>query len=96
MASQHTDKSETPHLEPEVLHIILPQADIQGQQLALKEMKNVGIVPPQEDNGSICELSGTPTMRSMPCPRRKTLHNYNNLTLCSEDDKEQVDSKKQV
>ena len=66
---------ETPHLEPEVLHIILPQADIQGQQLALKEMKIVGIVPPQEDNGSICELSRTPTMCSMPCSLQKTLHN---------------------
>ena len=82
-----------PHLEPEVLHMILPQADIQGQQLALKEMENVGIVPPQEDNGSICELSGTPTMCSMPCSRQKTIHNPSNLTLCSNDDREQTCSK---
>ena len=74
-------KLEMPHLEPDVLHMIVPQADIQGQQLALKEMKNVGIVPPQEDNGSICELSSTPTMCSMPWSRQKTTHNSSNLPL---------------
>ena len=79
-----------PHLEIEVLHVILPQADIQGQQLALKEMENIGVIPPQKDNGSICELSGSPAMCSMPCSRQNTLMSavaffaFNKASLCSD------------
>ena len=63
MASLHM---RMPHLKSEVLHVILLQADEQGQQFALKEVEDIGVIPPHKDNWSIPEAPGTPAMRSVP------------------------------
>ena len=56
-----------PHLKLQMLHMVLLQANEQGQQFTLKEVEDVGVIPPHKDNWSISEAPSTPAKREMPC-----------------------------